>query len=116
MSLSDPRDTTKPNPWTLTPSFDERFGNVHIPNSTTSEHEESPIEMFDTFFRNSEQATPRHDETVDVVLPRPSDESWRKEGGVDAMAMPSTERHRSPLGLQVSLEDLTPHQLRREGV
>ncbi|KAF8309834.1 hypothetical protein DL93DRAFT_2230697 [Clavulina sp. PMI_390] len=74
MTLSDPRDTTKPNPWSLDDSFDERYGSDG--HTITAPPEESRMDMFESFFRNSEQVpNTAHmaDEQIDVVLPISSD-------------------------------------------
>ncbi|KAF8301416.1 hypothetical protein DL93DRAFT_540540 [Clavulina sp. PMI_390] len=82
MTLSDPRDSTKPNPWSLSPSFDEHYGDVEDPRDSTTLSSASQIEMFDTFFQISERVS-RHPEATVEVLSIPSDESiprgWEAE-------------------------------------
>ncbi|KAF8309835.1 hypothetical protein DL93DRAFT_1697665 [Clavulina sp. PMI_390] len=55
MTLSDPLDTTKPNPWSLDDSFDERYGIDR--HTVIAPPETSRVEMFESFFGNSERAT-----------------------------------------------------------
>ncbi|KAF8301415.1 hypothetical protein DL93DRAFT_2160879 [Clavulina sp. PMI_390] len=69
MTLSDPRDTTKPNPWSLSPSFDEQYGDTHVSRSPTfATSDPNQIEMFDTFFRDSEHGSQQY-EARDGVTP-----------------------------------------------
>ncbi|KAF8301418.1 hypothetical protein DL93DRAFT_2233709 [Clavulina sp. PMI_390] len=89
MALSDPLDTTKPNPWSLSPSFDERFGDVHDSHAFVSTAGPSHIDMFDTFFRNSESAS-GGEELVGASLARdntsrtiPGGETFGESAGED---------------------------------
>ncbi|KAF8309820.1 hypothetical protein DL93DRAFT_2170117 [Clavulina sp. PMI_390] len=96
MALSDPLDTTKPNPWSLSPSFDERYG--RDPHVFTVVPDFSQMEMFETFFRSSEQAysTP---ERVDATRPpisiaSCSDERGDEKGKVVSRGPITNRQHR----------------------
>ncbi|KAF8309822.1 hypothetical protein DL93DRAFT_2230684 [Clavulina sp. PMI_390] len=103
LSLSDPLDTTKPNPWTLSPSFDQRYG--RDPHVFAAVPEMSQVEMFETFFRSSEQILD-HSEQVDEVLPRISNISPpRAEKGKGVLKERAKLQHGSDSPLGASMEE-----------
>ncbi|KAF8309833.1 hypothetical protein DL93DRAFT_2170130 [Clavulina sp. PMI_390] len=100
MKLSDPLDTTKPNPWSLDDSFDERYGGSSGSGGHTAgpQSETSQVDMFDTFFRSIQQptsATNAADDQFDAFLPTVYDPDAPGDSG-DAKGK---EISREPVGL-----------------